>query len=42
MTVVLDTNVLVQMFGRKPAYFPLRKALLEGALLIAVSTPVLG
>jgi uncharacterized protein len=41
MTVVLDTNVVVQMFGRVSHLAPLREALLRGEVIVAVSTPVL-
>jgi putative PIN family toxin of toxin-antitoxin system len=41
MTVVLDTNVLVQMFGRASVLHRLRNGLVRGELRIAVSTPVL-
>ena len=41
MTVVLDTNTLVQMFGRASPFAPLKRALLEGRLVLAISTPIL-
>lgn len=41
MTVVLDTNALVQMFGQASPHAPLKRALLEGRLTLAVSTPML-
>jgi putative PIN family toxin of toxin-antitoxin system len=40
-TVVLDTNVLVQIFGRASSLYQLRDWLVRGELRIAVSTPVL-
>ena len=41
MTVVLDTNTLVQMFGQTSPHAPLKRALLAGRLVLAVSTPIL-
>lgn len=41
MTVVVDTNTLVQMFGQTSPHAPLKRALLEGRLVLAVSTPIL-
>jgi uncharacterized protein len=41
MTVVLDTNSLVQLFGQASPHAPLKRALLEGRLTLAVSTPML-
>ena len=41
MTVVLDTNTLVQMFGQTSPFAPLKRALLAGRLVLAVSTPIL-
>lgn len=41
MTVVLDTNTLVQMFGQASPHAPLKRALLEGRITLAVSTPML-
>ncbi len=41
MTVVLDTNALVQLFGQASPLAPLKRALLDGRLVLAVSTPVL-
>lgn len=41
MTVVVDTNVLVSLFGKKSPLWPLRRALQEGAIEWAVSTPIL-
>ena len=38
MTVVLDTNALVQMFGQTSPLAPLKRALLDGRLTLAVST----
>ena len=41
MTVVLDTNALVQPFGQASPHAPLKRALLEWRLTLAVSTPML-
>ncbi len=41
MIVVVDTNVLVQLFGRLSQYRSLRDALRNGNLVLAVSTPIL-
>lgn len=41
MTVVLDTNALVQVFGQASPHAPLKQALLKGRLGLAVSTPIL-
>lgn len=41
MTVVLDTNALVQMFGQASPHAHLKRALLEGRLTLAVSTSIL-
>ena len=41
MTVVLDTNALVQMSGHASPHAALKRALLEGRLVLAVSTPIL-
>lgn len=41
MTVCLDTNVLIQMFGGQARWKPLRDALFLGRLEWAVSTSVL-
>ncbi len=41
MTVVLDTNVLLQLFGRAGRYRPIREAIADGRLRWAVSTSIL-
>jgi len=41
MTVVLDSNTLVQMFGRRSRFAELHRALIDGRLRIAVSTAIL-
>ena len=41
MTVVLDSNALVQMSGRASPHAVLKQALMDGRLVLAVSTPVL-
>ncbi len=41
MTVALDTNALVQLFGQASPHAPLKRALLEGRLTLAVSTQIL-
>jgi uncharacterized protein len=41
MTVVVDTNTLVQMSGRTSPLASLKRALVEGRLVWAVSTPIL-
>ena len=41
MIVVLDTNALVQIFGQTSACAPIREALRQGCLSLAVSTPIL-
>jgi putative PIN family toxin of toxin-antitoxin system len=41
MTVCLDTNVFLQIFGRRQPYYPILRALLDGRLKLAVSTAVL-
>jgi putative PIN family toxin of toxin-antitoxin system len=41
MTVCLDTNVLLQIFGRKQPYHQILRALLEGRLTLAVSNEIL-
>lgn len=41
MTVVLDTNALIQIFGRKSPFSKIRDALRHGKLKLAVSTPML-
>lgn len=41
MTVCLDTNVFLQIFGRKQPYHAILRALLDGRLTLAVSTDIL-
>jgi len=41
MTVCLDTNVFLQIFGRKQPFQPILHALLDGRLALAVSTEIL-
>src|SRR3954470_19389891 len=41
MTVVLDTNVLVRIFGQRSEFAPLKRTLLGGRLIWAVCTPIL-
>ena len=41
MTVCLDTNVFLQIFGRKQPYHQILRALLEGRLKLAVSNEIL-
>jgi putative PIN family toxin of toxin-antitoxin system len=40
MTVVVDTNVVVQMFGLRSPYGQLKQALASGDIRLAVSTPI--
>lgn len=41
MIVVLDSNVLVKLSGTASPYAPLKQAMLDGRLVLAVSTPIL-
>ena len=41
MIVVLDTNALIQIFGQASPFAPIREALRQGRLELAVSTPIL-
>jgi putative PIN family toxin of toxin-antitoxin system len=41
MTVCLDTNVFLQIFGRNQPYYAILRALLDGRLTLAVSTEIL-
>lgn len=41
MTVCLDTNVFLQIFGRNQPYHPILRSLLDGRLTLAVSTEIL-
>jgi len=40
MTVCLDTNVFLQIFGRRQPFYPVLRALLEGRLNLAISTSI--
>lgn len=41
MTIVLDTNVIIQLFGTKSPWIRLQKAIVEGRVILAVSTGIL-
>jgi putative PIN family toxin of toxin-antitoxin system len=41
MTVCLDTNVLLQIFGRHQPFYPILRALLDGRITLAVSNEIL-
>jgi putative PIN family toxin of toxin-antitoxin system len=41
MTVCLDTNVFLQIFGRKQPFYPILRALLDGRVTLAVSNEIL-
>ena len=41
MTVCLDTGVFLQIFGRKQPFYPILRALLDGRIVLAVSTAIL-
>ena len=41
MTVCLDTGVFLQIFGRKQPFYPILRALLDGRIMLAVSTEIL-
>ena len=41
MTICLDTNVLLQLFGRRQPHLHIRRALFKGELDLAVSTSIL-
>ena len=41
MTVCLDTNVFLQIFGRKQPYYPIFRALLDGRMTLAISNEIL-
>jgi putative PIN family toxin of toxin-antitoxin system len=41
MTVCLDTNVFLQMFGRKQPFYRILRGLLDGSFILAVSTEIL-
>ncbi len=41
MTVCLDTGVFLQMFGRRQPFYRILRALLDGSIILAVSTEIL-
>jgi putative PIN family toxin of toxin-antitoxin system len=41
MTVCLDTGVFLQIFGRKQPFSPILRALLDGRIILVVSTEIL-
>jgi putative PIN family toxin of toxin-antitoxin system len=41
MTACLDTGVFLQIFGRKQPFHPILRALLDGRLILVVSTEIL-
>ena len=41
MTVCLDTSVFLQMFGRRQPFYRILRALLDGWIILAVSTEIL-
>ena len=41
MTVCLDTNVFLQIFGQRQPWYPILRALLDGRKALAVSTEIL-
>ncbi len=41
MTVCIDTNVVLGMFGRNGPWLPVRQALIDGRLIWAVTTEIL-
>ena len=41
MTVCLDTNVFLQIFGQRQPFYPILRSLLDGRITLAVSTPIL-
>jgi putative PIN family toxin of toxin-antitoxin system len=41
MTVCLDTNVFLQIFGRRQPFHPILRALLSGQISLAVSNEIL-
>ncbi len=40
MTIVVDTNVIVQMFGLRSPYARLKQVLAAGEMRLVVSTPI--
>jgi putative PIN family toxin of toxin-antitoxin system len=41
MTVCLDTSIFLQMFGRRQPFYRILRALLDGRIILAVSTEIL-
>jgi len=41
MTVCLDTSVFLRMFGRRQPFYRILRALLDGWIILAVSTEIL-
>lgn len=41
MTVCLDTNVFLQIFGQRQPFYPILRAILNGRVTLAVSTAIL-
>jgi putative PIN family toxin of toxin-antitoxin system len=41
MTVCLDTDVFLQIFGRRQPFYPILRALLDGRLTLALFTEIL-
>ena len=41
MTVCLDTGVFLQIFGRRQPFYSILRALLDGRLMLALSTEIL-
>ncbi len=41
MTVCLDTNVFLQIFGQRQPFYPILRSLLNGRITLAVSTAIL-
>jgi uncharacterized protein len=41
MTVCLDTNIFLQIFGRRQPFYPILRASLDGRLTLAISASIL-
>jgi uncharacterized protein len=41
VTIVLDTNALVQIFGANSPFLPVQRAILDGKVILAYSTGIL-
>jgi uncharacterized protein len=41
MTVCLDTGVFLQIFGRRQPFYAILRALLDGRIVVALSTEIL-